>query len=152
FDLNAVDFPHQRRCAIGYFGTIEADDPALLVAVWVFVTMADVNEVPLNHRRAIDRSATKEIAPHFLAGAHLESVYAAISSTAHNQALPSDHPHHWGRIVGVLDLPARAGPPNGFSCPFVERDEAIAATCLVSPVRVDDARNHQVAVNGGTCN
>src|SRR5262249_17808626 len=89
FDGDAVPLPDQFRLLLLDLGGVEADDPALHGAAEVLLAVAHVDEVAVDHGRAVDGLGAHLVAPDHLAGADFESVDAPARATGNQQALAS---------------------------------------------------------------
>src|SRR5205085_9284266 len=130
---NAVHLPYQLRFALRHRARVQADDLAIGTAAVVLLAVSNPDPVALDHRGTVDRSFAEYVAPHLLAGGHLEGMHSAIAAAADQQALPGDVGHHGDGGVGVVDAVVGGPPPDHGAVVLVEGDEAGAADGLLAP-------------------
>ena len=89
--LDAVELPDQSWLAGCDFGTVEAHHAALGGFTVVFFALANVDQITLNDRRAVDAAWPENVAPQLDACSGLESVDPTVSATTHHGANTVDN-------------------------------------------------------------
>ena len=151
--------PHDLGFAILHDAHVEAGHTAERTAAGVLFPVADVDEIPFDHRAGVHDACAEVMAPDTFTGSHLQRMHATIRRTAYDQPLTVHHGDDRVAVVGALQfdvglLECFGGttPPHHFTGLAVERHEPAVAAGLIAPTTVDQTQDHQAFVVDGRGN